>query len=121
MNPAVLVVDDDAFVLGMVQKLLALAGYRTLTASSAAEGLELARDGDVGLILMDDQMPGMTGREAVRRLRDDPRTNGIPVVLLTGVSPEDIDGSDFTACLPKPFPVQTFYSLVAELLGRRSS
>jgi CheY-like chemotaxis protein len=86
----ILVVDDEPLVLEVMTDVLATAGYSVMTARSGAEGIQLALNGEVDLIVMNYNMPGMSGLDAVRRLRDDRRTRSIPVALITGGSFSDL-------------------------------
>jgi len=79
----VLVVEDHPVDLELITELLGAAGCQVLSASSAEVGLRLAEVERPDLILMDLQLPGMTGYEATRRLKADPTTASIPVVALT--------------------------------------
>jgi CheY-like chemotaxis protein len=88
--PLVLVIDDDQTIrmlLGIVIKQL---GYSALEVSSGAEGITAAIASQPDLILLDVMMPGMDGFETCRALRADPRTDSIPVMMLTGL---DDDGA----------------------------
>jgi CheY-like chemotaxis protein len=88
--PFVLVIDDDQTIrmlLGIVIKQL---GYSALEVSSGAEGITAAIASQPDLILLDVMMPGMDGFETCRALRADPRTDSIPVMMLTGL---DDDGA----------------------------
>ncbi len=79
----VLVVEDHPVDLELITELLTQAGCQVLSASSAEVGLRLAEVERPDLILMDFQLPGMTGYEATRQLKADPTTARIPVVALT--------------------------------------
>jgi len=79
----VLIVEDNARNLKLARDILVHAGYQILEAANAEDGLELARTRHPGLVLMDVQLPGMDGVEALGRLRADPVTAGIPVIALT--------------------------------------
>jgi PAS domain S-box-containing protein len=83
-HETVLVVEDDASVRRVVQRLLRTAGYRVLTASDAAEALTAVatHDGDIDLLLTDVVMPGMGGRELAEALRA--RDRGLRVLFMTG-------------------------------------
>lgn len=79
----ILVVDDDPFVLTMLEAMLREEGYATVTAESgeAAAALHGAGDPPIGLILSDMNMPGMTGLDLIRRIREtDPH---VPIMILT--------------------------------------
>ena len=116
----ILVVEDNPRNLKLVRDLLEHAGYRTLEATTAEDGLALARAHRPDLVLMDVQLPGMDGVQALERLRADPATNGIPVVAVTAFAMKD-DRARFVAAgfdgyLEKPISVREFSGQVAEML-----
>ena len=118
----VLIVEDNARNLKLVRDVLEHVGYSTLEASTAEDGLALARAHRPDLVLMDVQLPGMDGVQALARLRADPATNGIPVVAVTAFAMKD-DGARFVAAgfdgyLEKPISVRAFPGQVAEMLNR---
>lgn len=80
----VLVVDDDPMVVVLIELNLELSGHEVVTCDTAEEGLQLARDVEPDVMLLDVLLPGMDGEEACIRLREDPRTAELPVVLLSG-------------------------------------
>jgi len=82
-EPVILIVEDNARNLKLVRDVLNHVGYRTLEAATAEDGLALAREERPGLVLMDIQLPGMDGVEALERLRSDPATAGVRVLALT--------------------------------------
>jgi two-component system chemotaxis sensor kinase CheA len=72
------------------QSILESAGYDVALASSAEDGLRMAKEGDYSLYLVDVEMPGMDGYEFVRVTRADPRFAGTPAILVTSRgAPED--------------------------------
>jgi two-component system cell cycle response regulator DivK len=79
----VLVVEDNAVNLELVVALLEQDGREVLVAETAEAGIRIAAEKRPDLILMDLQLPGMTGYEATRKLKADPATAAIPVVALT--------------------------------------
>lgn len=83
MTPRVLVVEDNPTNLEVAVAFLEDEGCQILTADTADLGLRLAAAERPDLILMDVQLPGMTGFEATRRLKADPATAAIPVVAVT--------------------------------------
>ena len=116
--PTVLVVEDDQPNRILLTRLLERAGYRAVTATDGPSGLAAAFEVDPDILLLDVGLPGMDGLEICRRLRADPRTVALPVVLLTGrtsvqdvVAGLDAGADDFLA---KPFHE-------AELLARLRS
>jgi two-component system cell cycle response regulator DivK len=120
--PAILVVEDNPRNLKLVRDVLEHAGYRTLEAGTAERGLELAREQRPGLVLMDVQLPGMDGVEALGRLRAEPETAGIPVLALTAFAMKDdrerFLAAGFDGYLEKPLDIRELPRAVAALLGR---
>lgn len=82
----ILVVEDSKMIRFQLCKFLAGQGYETRQAGSGSEALAQAAGCD--LVLMDIRMPEMDGLEATKRLKADPLTAGIPIILLTGVNEE---------------------------------
>jgi two-component system, cell cycle response regulator DivK len=81
--PLILIVEDDPNSRKLLRDVLGTVGYETLEAETAEEGIRLARESVPALILMDIRLPGISGIEALRHLRDDARTRAIPVVAVT--------------------------------------
>jgi len=82
-KPKVLIADDSALVLRMIEKMLSGAGYDVITARDGLEAIEKAVLEDVRLIILDVMMPRMNGYQACRLLKTDPATRDLPVVILT--------------------------------------
>ena len=82
--PLVLVVDDFQDNREMYAEFLAYQGFRVIQAANGVEALDQAFSNHPDIIIMDLSLPVMDGWEATRRLKADRRTNGIPVVALTG-------------------------------------
>ncbi len=79
-----LIIDDDPDLLRLVRRTLEFtAGWDVVTAGSGAAGIELARSAALDVILVDVMMPEMDGYEVCRRLKADPATATVPIVLLT--------------------------------------
>jgi putative two-component system response regulator len=103
----VLVVDDDATIARLLEQLLRAAGHRVTVARDGREGLDRVAERPPDLILLDLDMPALGGFEVCGRLKQDPATRLIPVVILTGQNaPEarlrawELGADDF---LTKPF------------------
>ena len=79
----ILIVEDNEKNRKLVRDVLQFKGYRTLEAESGELGVALARESRPALILMDIQLPGMSGIEALGHLRADATTRGIPIVAIT--------------------------------------
>jgi CheY-like chemotaxis protein len=83
--PTVLLVDDDENTTRAMTRLLERTGYTAVWLSTGAQALEALRDLQFDLVVLDWMMPEMDGLEVLRRLRDQPGTRNIPVVLYTAV------------------------------------
>lgn len=119
----VLYIEDNPANMRLVKKILSgLGGVRLLGAESAEAGLELVRTDRPHLILMDINLPGMNGFEALGRLRGNPETRAIPVVALTASAmPHQVQRmkeAGFDDCLTKPINLQRFVAVVDMLLGK---
>ena len=86
--PVILVVEDNVRNLKLVRDVLEYHGYRTLGACDGEDGVALAREHLPELTLMDVQLPGIDGVEALRLLRADERTASVPVLALTAQAME---------------------------------
>ncbi len=92
MHAKVLLIDDSKFLRAALEKTLSGNGFEVRVAKDSEEGLRLAQqEGEFDLILLDLFLPKMTGEEILRRLKENPVTAGIPVMVLSGT----------TYCLPK--------------------
>lgn len=90
LHRSVLAVDDDRFLLRMLQRVLADAGYEVLCASTAAEALQALRQRAPDMVLLDLELPDGSGLDVLRRLKSDAKTSGIPVLMLTGHGEKDV-------------------------------
>jgi two-component system, cell cycle response regulator DivK len=79
----ILIVEDNEKNLKLVRDVLQVKGYETLDSGTAEDGLKIAQARSPDLILMDIQLPGMSGIDALKVLRADPATAGIPIVAIT--------------------------------------
>lgn len=121
MGTRVLVVDDDQPTVEMLTMALEMEGYEVVTATAGSRALDAALAARPHVLVMDVMMPGMSGLEAVRHLRDDPEVGDTPVLLLSAWA-RDVDvwsgwmaGAD--AYLTKPMDVDELLDRVAGLLG----
>lgn len=89
MSRRILVVDDDPRLLHVVAMYLSIEGYEVDTAVNGDEGLRLLEQRRPDLVILDVMMPGIDGLEACRRIKSNPETRAIPVVLFTALSRTD--------------------------------
>jgi two-component system cell cycle response regulator DivK len=117
----ILIVEDNEKNRKLVRDVLQFKGYRTLEAETAEVGLSLAREFRPALILMDIQLPGMNGIDALAHLRADPETHHIPVMAVTASAMmhdrQKILAAGFDAYQSKPIDVKGFIAHVAEILA----
>jgi two-component system, cell cycle response regulator DivK len=118
----VLIVEDNEKNLKLVRDVLQVKGYETIEAGNGEDGIALAVARKPDLILMDIQLPGMNGIEALGVLRSDPRTARIPVAAVTAsVMPQDrnkITEAGFDAYVGKPINLREFLDTVTRLLEK---
>ncbi len=118
----ILIVEDNDKNRKLVRDVLTFKGYEIIETETGEEGVELARERSPRLVLMDIRLPGIDGVEALRRLRAEEATRGIPVMAMTAsVMSEDrqkIMAAGFDAYQSKPIAVQEFVAAVAEVLER---
>ena len=119
----ILVVEDNEMNMKLFRDVLQAKGYNTLEATSGEDAVELAQTLDPALVLMDVQLPGIDGIEALAQLRGDVRTSAIPVVALTaqamrGDSERFLDVG-FDGYLSKPVDVVELIRVVESNAGVR--
>ena len=123
-RPKVLVVDDEKAILDMIHFALKQAGMKPKTASNAYEALVSINERRPDIILMDWMMPGVSGVELIRRLRKDPNTEDIPIIMLTARVTEDdkVTGLESGAddYLVKPFSPRELMARIKAVLRRSS-
>jgi two-component system cell cycle response regulator DivK len=117
----VLVVEDNPLNLKLMRDVLGHADYRVLEAPDAEQGIALARSHQPDVILMDIQLPGIDGVEALGRLRADAVTAAIPVVAVTAFAMKEDErrfrAAGFDGYLEKPVNVRALPEQVEALIG----
>ena len=121
----VLIIEDNVRNLKLVRDSLQGSGYETLEASTAEAGIALALEQALDLVLMDIQLPGMNGIDALKALRADPRTASIPVVAVTAsVTSRDVEritAAGFDGFIAKPIRYASFLAAVRAMLARAAT
>ncbi|MEV7019231.1 response regulator [Streptomyces sp. NPDC093991] len=115
----VLVVDDNKVIRQLIRVNLELEGVEVVTAADGAECLEVVHQVRPDLITLDVVMPRLDGLGAARRLRSDPRTAGIPLVVVSACTQHEVEsGLDVgvDAFLAKPFDPQELVRVVRSLI-----
>jgi putative two-component system response regulator len=121
----VLVVDDDDGVRSLMRRVLLAEGYEVFEARDGLEALEIVAQTQPDLVLSDRMMPHMDGLELCRRLKSDPATRLLPVVMLTGMGQEsekleaiELDADEY---LSKPCSMKELRARVRSLLRLKHS
>ena len=116
----ILIVEDNEKNRKLERDLLLYHGYRVLEAITGEEGLRLAQETPPALILMDIQLPGISGIEALTRLRAEPATRAIPVMAVTASAMthdrQKILDAGFDGYQSKPISVKEFVAAVRRML-----
>ena len=119
----ILIVEDNEKNMKLVRDVLQVKGYQTLEAATAEDGIALAQAHSPDLVLMDIQLPGMDGIEALGVLRENPATAHIPVIAVTAsVMQQDrklITEAGFDAYIGKPINLKEFLQAVREMIEVR--
>ncbi len=116
----ILVVDDDPEIVSMLSTRLTKRGYNVTTAPDGHRALELAKRERPDIVLLDVMMPGKSGWEVARALKQDPTTQSIKIVMVTAIG-ESVNeltsplyGAD--AHLDKPFEFEKLEKIIADLV-----
>jgi two-component system, OmpR family, alkaline phosphatase synthesis response regulator PhoP len=117
----VLVADDERDIVELLSILLRREGYEVVSASDGTRALELARERRPKLCILDGAMPGMAGFEILSALRDDERTAGTRVLILTATVDEEREirrhGVQPDGFVQKPFDSNALLAEVSRLVG----
>ena len=118
----ILVIDDDALQIKTLEKKLPENGYHVLTATKAADGLQIAMKKYPDLIILDVMMPIINGYNLCQLLKNDPKHKDIPIIMLTSRDSEKDKkiGQDVGAdvYLVKPLDIPLLLTKIKELLAR---
>ena len=124
MTKPILIVEDNEKNMKLVRDVLQAKGYATIEAVTGEDGVRLAKERLPALVLMDIQLPGINGIEALRQLRADPATAAIPVIAVTAsVMASDrrnITDAGFDGYVGKPLNLKEFLDAVATMMASRS-
>jgi len=119
----ILVVDDEEDILELLKFNLSREGYQVLCAVSGEQALRLVRSENPDLIMLDLMLPGIDGLEVTRRLKNDPDTKNLPIVMLTakGEEADIVTGLELGAddYITKPFSPRILIARIRAVLRRR--
>jgi two-component system phosphate regulon response regulator PhoB len=122
-NQKVLVVDDEEDILELLKFNLSREGYQVPCAASGEQALGLVRSENPDLVVLDLMLPGIDGLEVTRRLKNDPNTKNLPIVMLTakGEEADIVTGLELGAddYITKPFSPRILVARVRAVLRRK--
>jgi two-component system phosphate regulon response regulator PhoB len=106
-KPLILVVDDDAPILTLMRNVLREFGFESETALTGESAIEAAQQRKPDLVLLDKNMPGMTGQDVIRAIRSRSGLEHVPIVILSG---EPVDHAELSSigangAVQKPFDI----------------
>jgi len=118
----ILIVEDNEKNRKLERDILQFHGYRTIEAENGEDGVRLALETPPALILMDIQLPRMSGIDALRILRADARTRAVPVIAVTASAMsqdrQKIMAAGFDGYHAKPIDVTQFVAAVRQIIDR---
>jgi two-component system, cell cycle response regulator DivK len=121
MAKTVLIVEDNELNMKLFHDLLEAHGYNTVSTRNGVEAIDLARKHRPHLILMDIQLPEVSGLEVTKWIKDDPQLHAIPVIAITAFAmkgdEERIRQGGCEAYLSKPISVAKFIETIRQFLG----
>jgi len=121
MTKSVLVVDDDPEIVTMLSTRLGKRGYKVTTASDGIRALEMAKEDKPDVVLLDVMMPGKSGWEVARALKQDPETQSVKIIMVSAIGEKTneitapIYGAD--AHVDKPFEFEHLEKVISKLLA----
>ncbi len=119
MSGKVVIVEDNPMNMKLLDQALSIAGYTTLKSLDGENLVDLAADAQV--VLMDIQLPKRSGVDLLKDLRQDPRTNAVPVLAVTAFAdPESVNGflsEGFNQVITKPISVRKLLDEVERYCG----
>jgi two-component system, cell cycle response regulator DivK len=124
-NELILIVEDNEQNRKLARDLLQVHGYRTIEAETGEDGVALTAARAPDLVVMDIHLPGMSGIEAIAKLRAAPATRAVPVIAFTAsVMAQDrsqIIAAGFDAFVAKPINLEAFLGAVAAALAKKGA
>jgi two-component system, OmpR family, phosphate regulon response regulator PhoB len=123
LTKSILIVEDEKDIVDLIAYHLKQSGFSVLTAMDGASGLDQARKGKPGLIILDLMLPGMDGKDICRALKSNPLTQSIPILMLTAKAEEvdrvigfELGADDYVT---KPFSPRELVLRVKAILRRK--
>ena len=117
-KPRILVVDDDLPILTLMRNLLREFGFEPVVAGTGSQALAAAREQAPDLVLLDINMPEMSGSEVIRALRRD-HNGQLPILILSGepMAPKEVEALGANGAIQKPFDVPQLMQQIRDYLS----
>jgi CheY-like chemotaxis protein/anti-sigma regulatory factor (Ser/Thr protein kinase) len=116
----VLIVDDDPSSLALISRWVTRAGMRVIESADAAEAISFVGEQAVDIVVLDIMLPGMSGREALERIRSDPRAADVPIICISSNDPASYGEPRLAdACLVKPLAEVPFVAALRGAVERK--
>jgi CheY-like chemotaxis protein len=117
-KPRILVVDDDLPILTLMRNLLREFGFEAVVAGNGTQALAAAREQTPDLVLLDINMPEMSGSEVIRELRRD-HSGHLPILILSGepMAPKEVEALGANGAVQKPFDVPELMQQIRDYLA----
>jgi two-component system, cell cycle response regulator DivK len=124
-NELVLIIEDNEKNRKLMRDVLQVKGYKTIESETAEEGLKLASEHPLALILMDIQLPGMDGITALKQLKAEAKTKSIPVIAVTAsamtYNRQTMLAEGFDGYQTKPISLKDFLGEIERVLVSQAS
>ncbi|MDP2929371.1 MAG: response regulator [Candidatus Omnitrophota bacterium] len=121
MAKKILFIEDEVDIVTLMQARLVSQGYQMLSAFDGEEGLKMAQEEKPDLILLDKIMPKMDGLEVCQRLKSDPKTKDIPIIIVSASGgkdlPERCQAARADDLIIKPFEPEELLSKIKKFIG----
>lgn len=123
-KPLIILLEDEAIVAGLIEYKIARSSYSYLHFTNGVEGFEAIREKKPALVILDVMLPGMSGFEVLRNLREDPELKDTPVIMLTAKSRDSDLKTGFSMkvddYLSKPFKVSELMLRIENILSKQN-
>ncbi|MEN3015398.1 MAG: response regulator [bacterium] len=116
----ILIIDDEENIVDLLSNILAHSGFKSIGALDGPTGIQKAKTEKPHIIILDIMMPEMDGFEVLKRLKEDPETSEIPVIMLTAKTEDSAvieswrKGAEFY--IPKPFEIEELLHVINLIL-----
>ena len=120
MSKKILIIDDESTIVMFLSELLSDMGHITLKAHCGEDGLRLLEsEAPVNLIITDLKLPGVSGQEVIRKVRENRLYDDAPIIIITGSLYNEANfesKGSYQALVHKPFEIEDFLTLVTKLI-----